>query len=338
LCQLVSILIPCYNAAPYLAAALHSALAQTWPEKEIIVVNDGSTDASGEIAESYRSRGVKVVHEKFGNASAARNRAFRESAGHYVKFFDADDLLELRTIELQMKRLAGSTTAVASCEWGRFYGDDVSTFRPEPQPVWKDTDPLDWLVESWIRGGGMMQPGLYLLPRALLEQSGLWDESLSLIDDFEFFARVLCHASEVLFAPGAPLYYRSGISGSLSGQKSAKAIQSAFHSLMLGTQHLLVRRNDARTRRACATVLQKFVFDYYPEHAELCRLMAARVNELGGSDLPPGGPPGFRALRRVVGWKLARRIEKFAVRHGFNRAAVKRRLVPERCHPKVNTV
>ena len=139
----------------------------------------------------------------------------------------------------------------------------------------------------------MMQSAIWLVPRALLEKCGLWNEDLSLINDFEFFVRVLCHASEVRFAPGARLYYRSAISGSLSGQKSAKAVQSAFDSLTLGTQHLLARRNDARARRACATVLQKFVFDYYPEHVELCRLMATRVNQLGGSDRPPGGTPGF---------------------------------------------
>jgi glycosyltransferase involved in cell wall biosynthesis len=325
--RLVSILIPCYNAAPYVAAALDSALAQTWPEKEIIAVNDGSTDRSREILESYRSRGVKVIHQENRGQCAAANRAFQECSGDYIKFFDADDLLAPRTVELQMERIAGSTTAVASCEWGRFYGDDLSTFELEPQPVWKDMDPIEWLVESWLVGGGMMQSALWLVPRALLGKCGLWNEDLSLINDFEFFARVLSHASEVRFAPGARLYYRSAISGSLSGQKSLKAVQSAFHSLMLGTQHLLARRNDARARRACATVLQKFVFDYYPEHAELCRLMATRVNELGGSDRPPDGTPGFHALRRVVGWRLARRIEKFAVRHGFNRTAMRRRLV-----------
>ena len=336
--QLVSILVPCYNAAPFIAAALDSALAQTWSEKEIIVVNDGSTDRSGEILESYRTRGVKVIHQENRGQCAANNRAFEECSGDYIKFFDADDLLAPRTVELQMERVAGNTTAVALCEWGRFYGNDLSTFKLELRPIWKDMDSIEWLVESWLEGGGMMQSALWLVPRDLLEKCGLWNEDLSLINDLEFVARMLSHASEVRFAPGARLYYRSGISGSLSGQKSDRAIQSAFHSLMLGTQHLLARRNDARARRSCATVLQKFVFDYYPEHAELCRLISTRANELGGSDRPPDGTPGFHALRRVVGWKLARRIEKFAVRHGFNRAAVKRRLVPERCHPKVNTV
>ncbi len=324
--QSVSILIPCYNAAPYLAAAVDSALAQTWPHKEIIVVNDGSTDRSGEILESYRSKGIKVIHQENRGQCAARNRAFQECSGDYIKFFDADDWLAPRTVELQMERIGGDKTAVASCEWGRFYGDDLSTFKLEPQPVWKDMDPVEWLMESWLAGGGMMQSALFLAPRALLYKCGLWNESLSLIDDFEFFARVLCHASEVRFAQGARLYYRSGISGSLSGRKDAKAVQSAFDSLILGTQHLLARRNDAQARRACATVLQNFVFDSYPEHAELCRRMAARLEELGGSGRPPGGTPGFHRLRRVVGWKLARRIEKFAVRQGLNRAAMKRAL------------
>ena len=152
--QLVSILIPCYNAAPYISAALDSALAQTWLEKEIIAVNDGSTDGSGEILESYRSRGVRIIHQENKGQCAAANHAFEECSGDYIKFFDADDLLAPRTVELQMERVAGSTTAVASCEWGRFYGNDLSTFELEPQPVWKDMDPIEWLVESGLQEAG----------------------------------------------------------------------------------------------------------------------------------------------------------------------------------------
>lgn len=321
--SLVSILIPCYNAAPYIAAALDSTLAQSWPHMETVVVDDGSTDGSAEILDSYRSMGIKVIHQENKGQCAAANRAFQECSGDYIKFFDADDLLAPRTVELQLERIAGLRNAVSSCEWGRFYRHDLSTFKLQPQLVWKDMDPTEWLVESWLGGGGMMQCALFLIPRTLLDKCGPWNESLSLINDFEFFARVLSHASQVRFAAGARLYYRSGISGSLSRQKGPEAVQSAFRSLILGTQHLLDRRNDARARRACATVLQNFVFDYYPEYGELCRLMAARVQELGGSEHPPCGTPGFHLFRRFVGWRLARRIEKFAVRQGFNRAAMK---------------
>ena len=220
---LVSILIPCFNAAQFLRPALDSVLSQTWPAKEVIVVDDASTDESGALLDSYRQHGVIVLHEHCGGASAARNRAFHESRGDYVKFFDADDLLDARTIELQMHRLSESDSAVATCEWGRFYNDDLSTFRLNCQRVWRDMASTDWLVESWVDARPMMQPGLFLIPRPVLERAGLWDETLSLIDDFEFFARVLCHSSEVRFAPGARLYYRSGIKGSLSGMKTPRA-------------------------------------------------------------------------------------------------------------------
>jgi glycosyltransferase involved in cell wall biosynthesis len=307
---LVSVLIPCFNAAPFLRPALDSVLSQTWPAKEVIVVDDASTDGSGAMLDSsYRQHGVIVIHERCGSASAARNRAFRESRGDYVKFFDADDLLDARTIELQMQRLGDSDSAVATCEWGRFYKDDLSTFKLNRQGVWRDMAATDWLVESWVDARPMMQPGLFLVPRPLLERSGLWDETLSLIDDFEFFARVLCHSSEVRFAPGARLYYRSGIKGSLSGVKTPKAAASAFQSLTLGAGHVLNKRQDSAARRSCANVLQDFIYTFYPAHRDLRQQIAARVRELGGSDLAADGSPAFKRLQQFAGWKVARLVQ-----------------------------
>jgi glycosyltransferase involved in cell wall biosynthesis len=311
---LVSILIPCFNAAPFLRASLDSALSQTWPAKEVIVVDDASTDGSSDLLDSYRRHGIVIIRESCGSASAARNLAFRESRGDYVKFFDADDLLDPRTIEFQMQRLGESDTAVATCEWGRFYNDDISTFKLNHQSVWRDMEPADWLVESWADARPMMQPGLFLIPRSVLERSGLWDETLSLIDDFEFFSRVLCHSSEVRFAPSARLYYRSGIKGSLSGVKTPRAAASAFESLMLGTGHVLKKRQDSAARRSCANVLQDFIYTFYPAHCDLRQKIGARVRELGGSDLPPDGSPRFNQLRRLVGWKAARLAQQLASR------------------------
>ena len=123
------------------------------------------------------------------------------------------------------------------------------------------------------------------------------------------------------FAPGARLYYRSGLRDSLSGQKSRTAVESAFLSLMLGTQHLLDAEDSPRTRRACANVLQNFDYTYYPAHADLRARVRARVAELGGADLAPHGPPGFQKLRRFVGWRAARRVQHLAEKLRLNRAA-----------------
>jgi glycosyltransferase involved in cell wall biosynthesis len=306
----VSILMPCYNAERYVGAALESALNQTWPNKEIVVVDDGSKDSSAHVLQQFASRDVKVIHQKNQGQCAAANRAFAESTGDYIKFFDADDLLAPETLERQMQRLGGSITAVASAEWGRFYGDDLSTFRLNPEPVWKDMDARDWLVQAWEHAHPMQQCALWLLPRPLMEQTGLWNEELSLINDFEFFARILCHASEVRFTPGARLFYRSGLAGSLSGQKSRKAVESSFKSITLGTEHLLRRRQDAAAKRSCANILQQFVYEFYPAHPDLCSVVSARIKELGGSNLKPTGSPRFHQLSRWIGWKGARRVQR----------------------------
>ncbi len=309
---LVSVLVTCFNTERYVADALDSVLASTWTNLEVIAVNDGSTDGSGRILDSFKNRGVVVVHQENRGQCAAANRAFAVCKGDYIKFFDSDDLLSPEMVEFQMARLNGSTTAVASAEWGRFYGDDLDSFRLNPQDVWRDVGALDWLVESWMDARPMMQAALWLIPRPVLERSGLWDESLTLINDFEFFARVLCHASDVRFTPGAPLYYRSGLSNSLSGRKDRKAVESAFRSLMEGTAHVLAKRSDETARLACANMLQDFVYTYYPEHSDLIERIGRRVHELGGADLAPSGPPRFEQLRRVVGWKVARRIQRLA--------------------------
>jgi glycosyltransferase involved in cell wall biosynthesis len=313
----VSICIPCQNAASYVRVALDSVLSQTWPEIEIIIVNDGSSDGSDQILADYAAKRVRIVTGKFGSAAKARNRAAVEATGDYIKFFDADDILSPHHVELQMARLAGRNDAVAMSEWGRFRNDDLSTFREDRQSVWRDMEASDWLIESLLNARPMMQPGMFLIPRAIFEASGGWDEELSLIDDFEFFSRLLCSAEEVLFTPGATLYYRSGITGSLSGRKSRKAVESAFHSLMRGTSHLLKRRDDDAARRSSANMLQDFIYTYYPDYPDLRSQVARRVAELGGSDLEPDGPPRFKQMRKLVGWKAARRVQQLAT--GFLR-------------------
>lgn len=309
--SLVSVCIPCHNSAPYVGQAIESILAQTWPKIEIIVVDDGSTDGSAEVLQHYRLPHLQVITDSLGSAAKSRNRALAAAQAQWIKFFDADDVLHPKAIERQMLRLGGRGDAVASSGWGRFYGDDLRTFQLNPQSVWRDMNALDWLVEAWRDAQPMSQPGMFLIPRALLYRTGGWDESLSLIDDFEFFARLFCHASEVLYTPDATLCYRSGLPGSLSGQKSRKAVDSAFRSLLKGTGQLLSHRSDPEACLSCANVLQQFIYEVYPDHSDLRQMIQERIEELGGSNLPIAGGPRFHQLRRIIGWKATKRIRKF---------------------------
>src|SRR5438093_3355190 len=100
---LVSILIPAYNAERWIAETMRSALRQTWPNKEILVVDDGSTDQTLRIARQFPSKAISVVSQKNQGAAAARNKAFDLCQGDYVQWLDADDLLSPDKIAKQME-------------------------------------------------------------------------------------------------------------------------------------------------------------------------------------------------------------------------------------------
>ncbi|MEB3214303.1 MAG: glycosyltransferase family 2 protein [Leptolyngbyaceae bacterium] len=311
---LVSVCMPCYNASCYVLDAVNSILVQSWDNIELIIVDDGSTDDSAALLSSVCDSRVKFIQQANRGQCAAANRAFAEAQGLFLKFFDADDVLSPGTIESQILILGEREDAIASSQWGRFYGDDLSSFRLNPEPVWCNLSATDWLVQAWRYAQPMMQCGLWLIPREILERAGGWDESLSLINDFEFFARLLCHAEEVCFTPNARLYYRSGIPGSLSSRKTRAAAESAFYSILKGTGHLLARRSDAEARLSCANMMQNFLYTFYPAHPDLRTAIAQRVAELGGSDLPPPGGPLFQRASRLIGWKSARRLQRLAGR------------------------
>ena len=312
---LVSVCVPCHNAERFIGPALDSVLAQTYQNIEIIVTDDGSTDSTAEALRPYAKRGVKILSAKCGTAARARNHSLSEANGEYVKFFDADDLLSPECIERQIGKLNGHPDSVAASEWGRFFENDLSTFTLNPRPVWRDLPATDWLIQDWMDGQPMTQPGMFLIPRSLIEASGPWlDDPLlhkAPNDDFEFFTRLFCKTQTILFTPGAVLRYRSGHLTSLSQGRSRPTVEALYHCLLRGTQHLLVVRSDSSAKKAAANLLQNFIYAQYPLHRDLTENIQSRISDLGGSDLPPDGPPRFQRLRRFVGWRSARKIQRF---------------------------
>src|SRR5262245_3615788 len=124
--RLVSILIPCFNAARFVAKTIESALDQTHKNIEIIVVDDGSTDNSAEVVANYGS--VQLLRQKNAGVTCARNVALRRSRGDFIQYLDADDLISPDKIERQLACLVGrNEDCVATAEWGRFYTDPRET-------------------------------------------------------------------------------------------------------------------------------------------------------------------------------------------------------------------
>lgn len=320
--SLASILIPCYNAEKWIAETIESAIAQTWHNKEIIIVDDGSKDNSLYIAKRYESSQVKVIAQENGGASSARNRALKEAQGDFIQYLDADDLLAPNKIEIQMQFFLKEENfgCIASGEWGRFYQNPSETLFIA-EPVWADLAPVDWLICSW-NGGGMMHPAAWLIPRCITDKSGFWDERLSLNDDGEYFCRVVLASEGVKFCHGARSYYRSGIENSLSGSQSHKARESEFLSWELNTENLLNMENNSKAQKVCANIFQKFIYDVYPDAPDLRKKAQQKVQELGGSDLKPSGTPSYNLLSLIAGWKVAKNVQIFFYRHGYKKISV----------------
>lgn len=308
----VSIIIPCYNAERWLAETLESALAQTWPDKEIILVDDGSTDGSLALAKTFGSRGVNVVAQANAGAAAARNTGLRLATGDYLQFLDADDLMAPDKIERQVRRLqAEGADCLATCAWGRFTTDPAATVPDPHRELWCDLAPADWLVLA-AEHNLMMATATWLLPRSLAAQIGPWDttHSSNPLDDMDYFDRARVAARMILFCPETRTHYRSALAGSLSQVRHAVAWAAISTTLHRSADLLLTLENSARTRHAAATMLQRFIYEIYPAGPELAAAAAARVRQLGGSDLRPEFGPARRRIATVLGWKLTKRLHQ----------------------------
>ena len=316
---LVSILITVYNAEQYLGESLDSVINQSYTNLEIIIVNDGSTDNSAKIIDSFRLADNRVHFFSTDNRgqSAASNFAINKSKGDYIKFLDADDILSDDHIELQLECLQGINDFVASCEWGRFYNNNYLSAIFNPEPVWKDMETLDWIKVALSQKSDMMGAWLWLIPRKVLDIAGFWNEELSLNNDFDFSIRLLLAAKGVKFAKGAKLYYRSGLSSSLSQTFSKKAVESALLTTRIGCHNILQKENTELTRMLCANRYQTWVYRIYPQNTELLKKFESEVKELGGSNIKMDGGRFFILFRDLFGWKLAKKMQLLFYKLGW---------------------
>jgi len=305
---LVSILIPCYNAEPWLAQTLESALAQDWPAKEIILVDDGSTDDSLPVARTFEARGVRVTTQSNQGASAARNAALAASQGAWIQYLDADDLLAPDKIRQQMRVAAEvGPEMVLSARWARFLQSPAeASFGSLPLSF--DATPIDWVIRK-LGGHDMMHPAAWLTSRSVIERAGAWDTRLSLDDDGEYFTRVVLASNGVRHCPEAVSFYRSEVRDSLSHRRSESACRSAYISATLCASHLLALENSPRTRQVCADMFQRLCHTIYPDYPEIVRAVEFDVSRHGGSSIRPPGGFMFNVAVLLFGWKGARRAQ-----------------------------
>jgi glycosyltransferase involved in cell wall biosynthesis len=312
---LVSILIPAYNAEKWIGDAIRSALDQTWDRKEIIVVDDGSTDRTVLVADSFKSSQVTVVAQRNQGAAAARNAAFWLSKGDYIQWLDADDLLAPEKIERQVNAVGSEPNRrlLLSCGWGRFM-HRPNRARFTPTSLWCDLSPLEFLLRK-LRDRVFMQTSVWLVSRQLSEAAGPWDGRMLGDDDGEYFCRVVLSSNGIRFVPEARVFYRHTGSASLSNTScSDKKLEALWRSKRLHIDYLRSLENSGRTRAACVEYLQHYLVYFYPFRPDIVGAMHRLAGELGGDLKTPRMSWKYEWLRRLAGWNTARWAQSLLTR------------------------
>lgn len=309
---LVSILIPAYNAEPWIAGTIQSALGQTWPRKEIIVVDDGSSDETVSIARQFGAEGVTVVTQENQGAPAARNNAFSRCQGEYIQWLDADDLLSPDKIARQMKVAEESSDrrALFSCGWGAFRYR-VSKAKFVPTSLWCDLTPMEWMLRKW-EGNNHMQTATWLVSRELTEAAGPWDVRLMGDDDGEYFCRVLLASKGVRFVPETKVFYRITDSGRWSHiGRSNKKMEAHVLSMRLQIGYLRSIEESERVRSVCLNYLQSWLINFYPEPRALVKQLEELAATVGGRLEVPRLSWKFTWAQKLLGWDGAKRAQMY---------------------------
>jgi glycosyltransferase involved in cell wall biosynthesis len=307
---LVSILIPAYNAEAWISDTLRSAIAQTWEPKEIIVVDDSSTDRTLAVAKTFESDQLRVVTHKNQGASATRNKAYSLCKGDYIQFLDADDLMGPDKIAKQMEALGQSPNkrTLLSGSWGTFMYRYYRT-KFTPSSLWCDLSPVEWLLRK-MKLDLYMQTASWLVSRELAEAAGPWDTRLLGDDDGEYFCRVLLASDGVRFVPEAKVYYRAAGASSLSyiGHSDRK-MDAQWCSMELHIRYIRSLEDSPRVRDACVTYLQNWLVFFYPHRPDLVKQAEEMAVSLGGKLRSPGLSWKYSWIAALFGREQARRAQ-----------------------------
>lgn len=230
----VSVVIPAYNAARWLAAAVESCLAQSFQALEIIIVDDGSSDATSSLVTQW-SAPVRVVQTEHRGSSAARNVGTALARGKFIQYLDADDYLLRDKIARQVAVLESSDGEVIYGDWRyRFeFPGGWHLLSPVIHPG-QMQDPLVACIRN--RWAGL---GAFLFRRQAVIQSGGWDEKVDVLNDRDFCLRLSLSGARFLYQPACGFVYRR------------------YGHNTLSTRHIICKEHQRRFLAAHVTILEK---------------------------------------------------------------------------------
>ena len=274
---LISVVIPCYNQAQFLGAAIESALGQTYGPKEVVVVDDGSTDDSAEVAARYP---VTCVRQRNRGLAEARNRGLRESTGAFVVFLDADDLLLPGALAAGVQSLAAHPQCAFVFGGYKHIAYDGSALPLKPPP----DDPGSYLDLLHYNHVGCPAAAMYR--RDIFDLVGAFDSRFNPAEDYELYLRIARRYPIRRHAQTVAAYrkYATSMSGN-----HGRMLRTIIRLLRAQRPHL----RSPEERRACSDGIKG-------NRAYYCDQMRAQVRAGRGDVMSAGGK--LRAYVALLRW------------------------------------
>jgi glycosyltransferase involved in cell wall biosynthesis len=228
---LISVIIPTYNTAKYLIETLECALNQSWANKEIILVNDGSTDNTLSLLKPYMAK-INYIYQENRGLGAARNTGLKAAKGDFVVFLDADDLLSPNFLEVMLKSIRERPGVdILYCWWS--FIDESGHLLPEPGRYTGQGD----LFQAYVISNRFPVMAA-LTPKYCIDCAGGFDENKLISEDWDFWLRVSQKGYKFDFLSEVLVYYRfHGSNMTLNIERSHQRYTAVLDKLYL-SKHL----------------------------------------------------------------------------------------------------
>lgn len=221
----ISVVIPAFNAEATLERALQSVMSQSYPVAEIIVVDDGSVDATREVAERYRGN-IRYVRQENAGVSAARNRGIEEASEEWIAFLDADDEWLPGKVEEQAKRLLAQPEVMWICTNMEIFGDDGGKVLNVPNEFLSSAESgvtIPFFPSS--RAGTQFQTSGFIVHQSVFRAVGNFDIKLRICEDRDLWWRIALKYPLVGYAPIVGHRYFVNVAGSLTKGSPSRDIE-----------------------------------------------------------------------------------------------------------------
>lgn len=230
----ISVIVPVYNVEKYLCSCIDSILAQTFTDFELLLIDDGSKDKSGEICDEYAKRDcrVKVFHKENGGVSSARNLGIDESKGEYLFFVDSDDIISSSYIEMFVNYIKKNDSVCVVCK----YTNRLSLLKNQINSIkTKEMTSSEFLDEIWISEGkldGYLWNKMFKR-KILIDLNIRFDEKVSIWEDMLFVVEYFVNISTVIFVDAVLYYYRDTMNSAVKQHGTLKKIEKIFVCLKM---------------------------------------------------------------------------------------------------------